>query len=919
MRHKLAQLPVHLIISVDDNALDFLLKNRNVFSPKIPIVFCGVNDFHDKRIAGHKNITGVNEVIDMEETIKIALRLHPKAKNLVAIQSDYQTHWRNTAELFKKITPAFSELVKIQEIMNLRIEDAPSVLRAISPDSIVLSLADLLEDGKKDVDRKKGWRFLSEHSAAPVYTLWETGLGTGIVGGKMVSGFHQGEAAARIARRILRGEAVSNIPVLLKSPNVAMFDWNALKRFGIREKDLPPNSQVFFKPFSFYERHRIWFWIIPGFIIIESWLIFALMISRKRRAGVMRALIESEEKYRSLYEDAPVCYMEFDTGGHITRVNQRGLEIFGHTAEEMVGEPVWNFVMEREEARDLVQSKLVGDKPPGRNLERTYIRKDGAAFSGLIEDVILKDSSDRIIGIRSVIQDITARKQAEEALSESEKKYRALFEAESDALVIADRETAGILEVNEAALKLYGYTREEMTALKVTDFTTEPEKALNALIESRPVIPIRYQKRKDGSTFPAEITVNNLELAGKKLRISALRDISERVRAEEDRKRLEAQLRQAQKLESIGKLAGGIAHDFNNILSPILIHTEMALMELPEGNPIRHNLRQVYKAGERARDLVKQILAFSRQSKPERIAFSVTPVVKEALRLIRSSLPTTIEIKQSIQAEKDTVFADPTQVHQILMNLCTNASHAMRERSGVLEVGLRNVDLDPAAVSRIHGLKPGSYLRLDVRDTGHGMEPSVLERIFDPFFTTKEVGEGTGMGLSLIHGIVADLGGTVTVESEQGKGSAFHVFLPIHEKAAPLKPADEIRLPLGSEHILFVDDEKAMVSAIQPMLENLGYKVTARTSSIEALEAFRNDPGRFDLVITDMTMPNMTGDELAAEVMGIRPDIPVILCSGFSERIDEHKAKAMGIRAYVMKPIVMREMAKKIRDVLDKK
>jgi len=285
--------------------------------------------------------------------------------------------------------------------------EAPSVLRAVSPDSVVLSLVGLLEDDGREASRKKSFRLLSEHSTAPVYGLWETALGTGIVGGRIAGGFHQGEAAAQIARRILQGEPVSNIPVLLKSPNIPMFDWNALKRFGIREKDLPSGSQVLFRPFSLYDRYRIWFWIIPGFIAIESWLLFTLLVSRRRRAEATRALTESEENFKDLYEEAPVGYMEYDTKGLITRVNRRELEMLGYTEEEMVGKPVWYFDMEKEEAQELTKAKLMGDGEPRKNLERTYIRKNGTTFPSLIEDVVLRDKTGRIVGIRSTIQDIT--------------------------------------------------------------------------------------------------------------------------------------------------------------------------------------------------------------------------------------------------------------------------------------------------------------------------------------------------------------------------------------------------------------------------------------------------------------------------------------------------------------------------------
>jgi CheY-like chemotaxis protein len=284
---------------------------------------------------------------------------------------------------------------------------------------------------------------------------------------------------------------------------------------------------------------------------------------------------------------------------------------------------------------------------------------------------------------------------------------------------------------------------------------------------------------------------------------------------------------------------------------------------------------------------------------------------------LRSSIPTTIEIHQNISSESDTVRADPTQINQVLINLCSNAAHAIGEKGGVLEVSLKNIELDECSAIHYHDLSSGKYVRLTVSDTGHGIEPKILERIFDPYFTTKGVGEGSGMGLSVVHGIVKSHGGYISADSELGKGTTFQVFFPYIESKPEPEIEITVEIPRGKERILFVEDEKALVDAIQPMIERLGYKVTARTSSIEALEAFRANPDRFDLVITDFTMPNMTGMELAKEFLELRSDILIILCTGYSEHINEYKAKASGIRAFLTKPVFLGEIAKTIRKVLD--
>jgi PAS domain S-box-containing protein len=395
-------------------------------------------------------------------------------------------------------------------------------------------------------------------------------------------------------------------------------------------------------------------------------------------------------------------------------------------------------------------------------------------------------------------------------------------------------------------------------------------------------------------------------------------DVTDLEQAEKEKRKLEARLQRGQKMETIGTLAGGIAHDFNNILATIMGFTEISLCNVEKDTQLYTNLQQVLQAVGRAKDLIKQILTFSRQTAQERKPVLVKLIVNEALRLLRASLPSTIQIHGDVQSDA-LVLADPTQIHQILMNLCTNAGHAMREEGGVLEVKLVNVKLDADCTACHLDMKPGASLNLTVSDTGCGMPPEVLDRIFDPFFTTKETGEGTGMGLSVVHGIVRAMSGAITVYSEPGQGSTFKVYFPVIEKRLEPQVSDVEAVPTGSERILFIDDEPALADIGKQTLETLGYDVTTRTSSIEALELFKTRPDRFDLVITDMTMPNMTGDNLAGELIRIRPEIRVILCTGYSAKVNEQQAMALGIRAFVWKPVVRREIATAIRKVLDGK
>ncbi len=383
-----------------------------------------------------------------------------------------------------------------------------------------------------------------------------------------------------------------------------------------------------------------------------------------------------------------------------------------------------------------------------------------------------------------------------------------------------------------------------------------------------------------------------------------------------ERERAEAELRQTQKMEALGTLSGGIAHDFNNILAAIIGFTELMANRAAKGSRDERHLKRIMEASIRGRDLVRQMLAFSRKTEQEKKPLRVSSVVKETVALIRAAIPATISIRVNTLSEPEQILADPTQIQQVLMNLCTNASHAMREKGGTLDI-----DLDGVSVSPSNGdprdMRPGLYARLIVRDTGTGISPDVMDRIFDPFFTTKKLGEGTGLGLSVVHGIVKQHNGYIFVESEPGKGSIFTVYFPKISGEPETDAAGGGVVPTGSERILFVDDEEALVEMGEDVLAELGYQVTARMSSREALALFRLDPSRFDLVMTDQTMPEMTGLELAREILAIRADIPIIMCTGFSHLVDADAAKAAGIKTFVMKPLTRREIAKTIRKVLE--
>jgi signal transduction histidine kinase/ActR/RegA family two-component response regulator len=396
------------------------------------------------------------------------------------------------------------------------------------------------------------------------------------------------------------------------------------------------------------------------------------------------------------------------------------------------------------------------------------------------------------------------------------------------------------------------------------------------------------------------------------------KEIEIRQKFERERAELEKQLFQLQKMETIGTLAGGIAHDFNNILTPILGYTDMALEELPAESNLRFDIEQINNAAHRGKDLVQQVLTFSREVDFENKPIQLQPIVAEALNLIKASFPPGVEIKQQFDQKIGTVLADPTHIHQIVMNLCTNANHAMMKTGGILVVKLDEVKIDQRSAEKIPNLKKGEYIRITISDTGHGMDLKTKERIFEPFFTRKEVGSGSGLGLSVVHGIINNYGGSIVVDSTPGKGTTFMIYLPKY--GSDLTESDKSdKKPLkGVEHILFVDDEPEITFMGKKMLENLGYKVTITSNSITALEEFKKDPDKYSLLLTDQSMPNIEGTELATLMKEIRPGLRVIIITGYAENLSEEVLSQCGISEVILKPMILDDFSKVIRRVLDK-
>jgi PAS domain S-box-containing protein len=635
------------------------------------------------------------------------------------------------------------------------------------------------------------------------------------------------------------------------------------------------------------------------------------------------ALRRSEEKYRELVENANSIILRMDNLGNVTFINEFALRFFGYGEEEILGKNVVGTIMPPVESSErnlrLMLEDVAQDPDRCAGNIRENVRRDGAKVWIAWTNKPIRYENGRVMEVLCVGNDITERKLMEEAVARAEEKYREIFQNSVTGIFQVALDGC-FLQVNAAIARIYGYDSPDEIMEGVKDLWhlfVRPERRieLNRLIETQGSVrdfEVEFF-RKDKSVV--WVALNTRAVHNSTGEIAYLEGTASDIT---DRKVLRAQLDQAQKMEAIGTLAGGIAHDFNNILTPIIGYTELSLNMISEDDRLSHNMTQVLLSANRAKDLVRQILAFSRKTEQEQKPVQVSLIAKEALRLLRSSLPTTIDIRQLIRedAVDSTTMADSTQIHQVLMNLCTNAAYAMREKGGTLSISLENVEVGPNIEGKPSDIEPGAYLMLSVADTGDGMDEAVRRRIFDPYFTTKGPNEGTGLGLAVVYGIVKSLSGAITVSSEPGKGASFSVYFP-RTRTIPASPAKLPRpLPTGHGLILVVDDERFIVDMVQEMLENLGYQTVSRYNSSDALEAFRARPESFDLVITDMTMPHMTGIDLAKEIFKIRPHIPLIICTGFSEKVDENKIKLLGIKALLMKPVSMHDMAVAVSRVM---
>ncbi len=663
---------------------------------------------------------------------------------------------------------------------------------------------------------------------------------------------------------------------------------------------------------------------LAGIALVALVLAFWSRMLRSRVAEKTEELRRSQENYRQLVENSNSIILRWDVDGNVTFLNEFGQRFFGYPLADIVGKNVVGTIVPEadQSGKDLVAMINGILTSPEEYLlnENENVCRDGRRVWVQWSNKPILDDQGRLLEILSVGFDLTKLNRIEREKLENEQRYRILFDSASDAILILK---GGIFwDCNSKTLEMFDCSMSHILGHGPDEFSPEVQpdgtpsalaaqaRIAAALAGENQFFPWLYC-RHDKTPFAAEVSLNRIILDNDVYLQAIVRDVS-------DRERLEEELRQAQKMEAIGTLAGGIAHDFNNILTSIFGFNELAQIHKGEPDKLQRDLAEVERAAVRAKDLVQQILTFGRKSEQRKRPLQVSLLVKEALKLLRSSIPATIEIVSNIASEAQ-VYADPIQIHQIVMNLCTNAYHAMREHGGRLEVVLNEVDIVAHDEGMNLDLPSGRYLLLEVRDSGQGMAPEIINKIFEPYFTTKEVGEGTGLGLALVHGIVKSHKGDIDVDSVVGLGTVFRIYLPIvHEQGQDLPEitAVDTASHTCTGHIMLVDDEEAIATIGKQFLESCGYLVTSFNNPTQALQAFMADSGGVDLLVTDMTMPGMTGAELARKVLEVRPALPIILCTGYSEQVNRESALELGIREYIQKPLVMADLAAKIQTLL---
>jgi PAS domain S-box-containing protein len=930
LKGKYAEKTLDLIILSDDAALHFFIRMRSQFPGDVPAVFCGINNFTPEILAGHSNITGVNEQISIEKTLEMAFDLFPDAGNIVAVCDNKSEVGKNNLNIFRNAADQFKDRAVFSEALNLKNTDAPEVLGKLSPGTLIFRLNNLLNEEENFVSIQETMRILSKNVSLPIFTAWDFDMGLGAIGGVLVSALEQGRKAAALSLQILDGKPADQIPVIMESPNIPFIDFQQARRFDLTFKDLPDDAQVINIPESLWDQYKNVILFISSLAILLMAIVILQTVHLRKRYRIEQRLVTSKNQISSIFRSAPV-----GIGSVVDRVmikvNNRLCEMTGYTEKDLIGKNSRMLYPGDEEYEFVGREKYaqIADHVTG-TVETRWKKKDGTIIDVLLSStpVDLKDHSK---GVTFIALDITERKQAENDLENEKRFLAAVFDNIEESIVICD-ENGALLRFNKAARKLHGLPEKPITPDQwsehyslfmkdgITQMPTEEIPLYRALqgehvrdAEMLVVLP---------DTTPRYLVCNGQRLtnnSGKTIgAVVAMHDDTRRRMAEMEQEKLQAQLHQAQKLESVGRLAGGVAHDFNNMLGVILGHTELALLKTDEDNDLVSDLNEIQKAAKRSADITKQLLAFARKDIISPRKLDLNDTVESMLNMLRRLIGEDIDLVWKPAAHIWPVKMDPSQIDQILANLCVNARDAIAG-VGKLTIETERKSFDEEYCKEHPGFIPGDYVLLAVSDNGCGMDKETLDNLFEPFFTTKDVGKGTGLGLATVYGIVKQNNGFINVYSEHSQGSTFKIYLPrlVADEDTNMVMSEKKATAGGTETILLVEDEPSILRMTRMMLEKKGYTVIPAISPAEAMEKAKNHSGTIDLLMTDVIMPEMNGKDLAGKIIILHPGIKLLFMSGYTADIIGHQKIMEAGSAFIQKPFSMADMTEKVRELLN--
>lgn len=915
-KYKFKNTQFDLILTSDNNAFEFMLKYRDELFPNIPMVFCGVNYFDDVDISKMKNITGVVENIDFKDNFETATSFHPEASKMIIIGNQSVTSKAIVKQIKKSIREENIQF-HFEFWTELYTPDIFKKLKQISPGTIIYFVPFYEIHHRGVYNSQDIMRAIQQATLIPVYSSWYFFVGHGMVGGKLTSGFQQGKRAMELVLRVLNGEKPDNIPIIEKPILSYIFDYNLLKFHHIDTSRLPSNSTIVNEPYTFYQLDRQVFWLIILFVFILICITIVLTFTIIKRKAAEKYLRQAEEKYRGIFENASKGIVITDREGNFTEINQSFAKLLNFSDIDSVLSHWSNlfdiFLKGRRKDAFLIKIKK-GTEVFGDELR--FLNKHGEIRWAIVNAKPVNNPNFKTHFFEFICEDITERKQANQAMTESKEKLRLILD-NIPQLVYWQDDKLKFIDVNKSFLAFFKVDKpEDIIGKKIRHVLNEDDTKRSEDLNKQVINENKayYRTKWSIHNFNNDkiwLEINKIPLHNERGDIVGVLSTAEDITKEVT---LERQLRQSQKMEALGILSGGIAHDFNNILTSVINSTELAIEDVPLESPTSKDLKRVLKASYRGSDLVKQILTFSRSSHHEFRVMDISTVVAEGFELIKTSMPGNIHVVEEISIVNKRCFGNPSQIHQVIMNLCNNAFQAMKNDGGQLGILLREVSTNGDMHDTLN-LATGNYVKLSIYDNGSGIEPQILDKIFDPFFTTKSKNIGTGLGLAVVHGIIKGHQGEIVVKSQPANKTEFNIFIPIMNDISESSVTPASGIVIGNESILFVEDDEDQRESVPRILSKLGYDVVAVEDAVHAVNEFRKNPKRYQLVITDFDMPRVNGVEMSRQLVEINPKVPVIMVSG--REAERHIGTVKNINGYINKPYDKSKLSQTIRLVLE--